>query len=90
MSVSTTTLSTFQDLIIRESERQLITSISRSQAYQLKKIDRFPKRIVLGRRSVGWRLSDINLTSCNGSTTANEANQYAKVKTAAPLSRSCQ
>ena len=59
MSTSTTAPTTFQDRIIRESERQLITSISRSQAYQLEKVDRFPKRIVLGSRSVGWRLSEI-------------------------------
>lgn len=48
-----------QDRVIRETERQLITSISRSQAYQLEKQGRFPKRITLGSRSVGWRLSEI-------------------------------
>ncbi|EGU9030575.1 AlpA family phage regulatory protein [Vibrio parahaemolyticus] len=48
-----------QDRVIREAERQLITSISRSQAYQLEKQGRFPKRITLGSRSVGWRLSEI-------------------------------
>lgn len=48
-----------QDRVIREAERQLITSISRSQAYQLEKQGRFPKRMILGSRSVGWRLSEI-------------------------------
>ncbi|HIF9217763.1 TPA: AlpA family phage regulatory protein [Photobacterium damselae] len=48
-----------QDRVIRETERQLITSISRSQAYKLEKQGRFPKRITLGSRSVGWRLSEI-------------------------------
>ena len=47
------------DRIIREAERKFITSISRAQAYQLEKQGRFPKRIHLGSRSVGWRLSDI-------------------------------
>lgn len=49
----------FQDRVIREAERLRITSISRSQAYQLEKQGRFPKRITLGTRSVGWRLSEI-------------------------------
>ncbi|WP_318470774.1 AlpA family phage regulatory protein [Photobacterium leiognathi] len=47
------------DRIIREAERKFITSISRAQAYQLEKQGLFPKRIHLGSRSVGWRLSDI-------------------------------
>lgn len=51
--------SSIQDRIIREKERLRITSISRSQAYQLEKQGRFPKRITLGSRSVGWRLSEI-------------------------------
>lgn len=49
----------FQERIVREEERRLITSISRSQAYQLEKLERFPKRIQLGTRSVGWRLSEL-------------------------------
>ncbi|PSU04733.1 hypothetical protein C9I92_23240 [Photobacterium ganghwense] len=48
-----------QDRVIREAERLQITSISRSQAYQLEKQGRFPKRLRLGSRSVGWRLSEI-------------------------------
>lgn len=47
------------DRLIREDERRLITSISRSQAYQLEKQGRFPKRITLGTRSVAWKLSEI-------------------------------
>lgn len=50
---------TFQERIVREAERKQITSISRSQAYQLEKLDLFPKRIQLGTRSVGWRLSEL-------------------------------
>ncbi|MCL1078800.1 AlpA family phage regulatory protein [Parashewanella spongiae] len=47
------------DRIVREAERQKITSISRSQAFQLERQNRFPKRIKLGSRSVGWRLSEL-------------------------------
>ncbi len=49
----------FQERIVREEERKLITSISRSQAYQLEKLGRFPKRILIGSRSVGWRFSEL-------------------------------
>ncbi len=47
------------DRFIRENERQLITSISRSQAWKLEQKGLFPKRIKLGNRSVCWRLSEI-------------------------------
>lgn len=47
------------DRIVREAERKLITSISRSQAFQLERQNKFPKRIKLGNRSVGWRLSEL-------------------------------
>ncbi|AYV15364.1 MULTISPECIES: AlpA family phage regulatory protein [Shewanella] len=49
----------FQERIVREDERKRITSISRSQAYQLEKLGRFPKRILIGSRSVGWRFSEL-------------------------------
>ncbi len=48
-----------EDRIIREAERLHLTSISRSQCYQLEKRGLFPQRIKLGNRSVGWRLSSI-------------------------------
>lgn len=48
-----------EERIIREAERLRITSISRCQAYQLEKRGLFPKRLRLGNRSVGWRLSEI-------------------------------
>ncbi|PSU02840.1 AlpA family phage regulatory protein [Photobacterium gaetbulicola] len=47
------------DRLIRERERRLITSISRSHCYKLEQDDRFPKRVVLGPRSVAWKLSEI-------------------------------
>ncbi|MGR2768632.1 AlpA family phage regulatory protein [Photobacterium ganghwense] len=59
MSTSNNYQSSIQDRVIREAERLQITSISRSQAYQLEKQGRFPKRLKLGSRSVGWRLSEI-------------------------------
>ncbi|MCU8009582.1 MULTISPECIES: AlpA family phage regulatory protein [Shewanella] len=59
MSIFSINQSAIQDRIVRESERKLITSISRSQAFQLERLNRFPKRIKLGSRSVGWRLSEL-------------------------------
>lgn len=59
MSLFSIEKSAIQDRIVRESERKLITSISRSQAFQLERLNRFPKRIKLGNRSVGWRLSEL-------------------------------
>ncbi|MEL7290623.1 MAG: AlpA family phage regulatory protein [Pseudomonadota bacterium] len=47
------------DRIIREAERQHLTSISRSHAWVLEQEGKFPKRIKLGNRSVGWKLSQI-------------------------------
>lgn len=59
MSIFSIHPSAMQERIVRESERKLITSISRSQAFQLERLNRFPKRIKLGNRSVGWRLSEL-------------------------------
>jgi prophage regulatory protein len=61
MSNSNVNQTILTDRIIRESERLLITSISRSQAFQLERLNRFPKRIKLGNRSVGWRFSELML-----------------------------
>lgn len=44
---------------VRENERRLLTSISRSQAWQLEQKGLFPKRIKLGNRSVCWKLSEL-------------------------------
>ncbi|EOG1781947.1 helix-turn-helix transcriptional regulator [Vibrio parahaemolyticus] len=48
----------FEDRLIREKERCLITQISRTQAWRLEKQGKFPRRITHG-RSVFWRFSDI-------------------------------
>lgn len=45
--------------IIRESERFSITGISKTTCWGLEKDGLFPKRISLGPRSVGWKLSEI-------------------------------
>ncbi|MBL4828477.1 MAG: AlpA family phage regulatory protein [Aliivibrio sp.] len=45
--------------IVREAERKHITSISRAHAWQLEQQGRFPARIFLGNRSVGWHLQDL-------------------------------
>ncbi len=47
------------DRLIREKERQHITSISRTTAYTLEKNERFPSRKMLGRNSCAWLLSDL-------------------------------
>lgn len=49
------------DRIVREKERRLITSLSRTQAWALERDGKFPTRIQLSDRAVGWRLSDLLL-----------------------------
>ncbi len=50
----------FQDRLVKEAERAVITQISRSQAWKLEKAGLFPKRVKLSARSVAWKLSDLN------------------------------
>ncbi|HCD1229751.1 TPA: AlpA family phage regulatory protein [Citrobacter freundii] len=47
------------DRLVREKERQYITSISRSTAWKLEQIGKFPRRKLLGAKSCGWLLSDL-------------------------------
>ncbi|ARD46603.1 AlpA family phage regulatory protein [Colwellia sp. PAMC 21821] len=47
------------DRIVKEAEREKITAISRSQAFQLERKGQFPKRVKLSSHSVGWRLSSL-------------------------------
>jgi prophage regulatory protein len=47
------------DRIVKEAEREKITSISRSQCFQLERQNLFPKRVRLSTHSVGWRLSEL-------------------------------
>ncbi|CAH0543166.1 helix-turn-helix transcriptional regulator [Vibrio marisflavi] len=50
------------DRLVREKERQLLTSISRSQAWKLEQVGLFPKRRKLSPRgnTVVWLLSELN------------------------------
>jgi predicted DNA-binding transcriptional regulator AlpA len=47
------------DRIVKEPEREIISGVSRSQAFQLERKGLFPKRVKLSSHSVGWRLSDL-------------------------------
>jgi prophage regulatory protein len=47
------------DRIVREADRRYITSISRTQAWKLEKEGKFPKRVRLSNRSIGWKLSEL-------------------------------
>ncbi|PPK04023.1 transcriptional regulator [Klebsiella pneumoniae] len=47
------------DRLVREKERQYITSISRSTAWKLEKAGKFPQRKLLGAKSCAWLLSDL-------------------------------
>ncbi|WP_447870451.1 helix-turn-helix transcriptional regulator [Serratia fonticola] len=47
------------DRLVREQERQRITSIARSTAWKLEQAGKFPVRKALGAKSCGWLLSDL-------------------------------
>ncbi|MBJ8709296.1 AlpA family phage regulatory protein [Citrobacter freundii] len=47
------------DRLVREKERQYITSISRSTALKLERSGKFPQRKSIGLKSCGWLLSDL-------------------------------
>lgn len=47
--------------LCREKERQHITSISRSRAWELERQGKFPIRRKLGNNSCAWLLSDLLL-----------------------------
>lgn len=64
------------DRLIREKERQRITSISRTTAYTLEKEGRFPARKALGSNSCAWLLSDLLLWVRNPPAVENINNPY--------------
>lgn len=66
------------DRLIREKERQRITSISRTTAYTLEKEGRFPARKALGRNSCAWLLSDLLLWVRNPPAVENINNPYSR------------
>lgn len=45
--------------IIRAKEVQAMTGLSRTTIWRMEREDSFPKRISLGKNSVGWYLSDV-------------------------------
>ena len=45
--------------LVRDGERQKITTISRSRTWELEREGRHPKRRKLGANSVAWLLSDL-------------------------------
>lgn len=47
------------DRLVREHERQRITSVSRSTAWKLERAGQFPLRKSLGPKSCAWLLSDL-------------------------------
>ena len=46
--------------LLRRQEVESLTGLSRATLYAMMAEGRFPKPLRLGRRSVGWRLSDID------------------------------
>ncbi|WP_132543654.1 helix-turn-helix transcriptional regulator [Plasticicumulans lactativorans] len=46
-------------IIIRPADIQAVAGISRTQAYDLERAGRFPRRIRLSARCVGWRMEDV-------------------------------
>jgi len=47
------------DRFVREAECKHLTGLSRTTRYEMEQEDKFPKRIKLNKRTVAWRLSDI-------------------------------
>lgn len=47
------------DRLVREQERQRITSVSRSTAWKLERSGQFPIRKSIGPKSCAWLLSDL-------------------------------
>ncbi|EAA2596418.1 AlpA family phage regulatory protein [Salmonella enterica] len=47
------------DRLVRERERQRITSVSRSTAWKLERAGQFPLRKSIGPKSCAWLLSDL-------------------------------
>lgn len=45
--------------ILREKDLRVMTGLSRSTLWRLEKANRFPKRVKLGKYSVGWRESEV-------------------------------
>ncbi|MBN2808627.1 MAG: AlpA family phage regulatory protein [Deltaproteobacteria bacterium] len=45
--------------ILRPKDLTLMLGISRTSLWRLDRDDSFPKRVTLGARSIGWKLSEV-------------------------------
>lgn len=54
-----TQFQSLSDRVIREDECRKLTGVCRTTRYELEKKGRFPSRLNLGGRSVGWLLSEV-------------------------------
>lgn len=52
-------MSTHPPIIVRPAKIKDVAGISRTQAYELEKAGRFPTRVRLSARCVGWKLEDV-------------------------------
>lgn len=52
-------MSTAAPIIVRPADIKTVAGISRTQAYELEKAGRFPPRVRLSARCVGWKLEDV-------------------------------
>lgn len=52
-------MSTHPPIIVRPANIKAVAGISRTQAYDLERAGRFPARVRLSARCVGWRLEDV-------------------------------
>lgn len=50
---------TLPDRMVREVECKNLSSLSRTRRWELEKQGKFPKRIKISERAVGWLLSDL-------------------------------
>ncbi|KAA1195068.1 helix-turn-helix transcriptional regulator [Photorhabdus heterorhabditis] len=66
------------DRLIREKERQHITSISRTTAWSMENKGRFPARKIIGRNSCAWLLSDLLCWVRNPPNVNNVNNPYIR------------
>ncbi|MXR70990.1 AlpA family phage regulatory protein [Shewanella sp. JBTF-M18] len=48
-----------RDPIIKEKQREFLTSVSRAHAFQLERLGQFPKHIQLSPNAIGWKLSEV-------------------------------
>lgn len=53
-------MSTDGPRVIREPQRKRKTNLSRTQWWRLERLGQVPKRITLGKNSVGWLESEID------------------------------